>query len=88
MRRAVWIERWAVAGSLALAALPVIAQPALPHKAGRAATTRRADRRGTLLDQATYCPISQRTVRSSSARSDQVLRRSSRSTASAASTSE
>jgi glucose/arabinose dehydrogenase len=30
MRRAVWIERWAVAGSLALAALPVIAQPALP----------------------------------------------------------
>ena len=30
MRRAVWIERWAVAGSLALAALPAIAQPALP----------------------------------------------------------
>ena len=30
MRRAVWIERWAVAGSLALAALPAIAQLALP----------------------------------------------------------
>ena len=30
MRRAVWIERWAFAGSLALAALPAIAQPALP----------------------------------------------------------